>query len=62
MQADDIRARVAEYERLQADIRAIEVAFEHRADEVLTMHRRLEEGKYQIKRTEDRLIPSCRSR
>ena len=56
MQADDIRARVAEYERLQADIRAIEVAFEHRADEVLAMHRRLEEGKYQLKRAKDRLI------
>ncbi len=56
MQADDIRARVAEYERLQAGIRAIEVAFEHRADEVLAMHRRLEEGKYQLKRAKDRLI------
>jgi len=56
MQADDIRALVAEYERRQADIRAIEVAFEHRADEVLAMHRRLEEGKYQLKRAKDRLI------
>ena len=56
MQADDIRALVAEYERRQADIRSIEVAFEHRADEVLAMHRRLEEGKYQLKRAKDRLI------
>ena len=55
MQADDIRALVAEYERRQADIRAIEVAFEHRADDVLAMHRRLEEGKYQLKRAKDRL-------
>ena len=54
MQADDIRTLVAEYERLQAGIRAIEVAFEHRADEVLAMHRRLEEGKYQLKRAKDR--------
>ena len=56
MQADGIRALVAEYERRQADIREIEVAFEHRADEVLAMHRRLEEGKYQLKRAKDRLI------
>jgi RNA polymerase primary sigma factor len=56
MQADDIRVLVAEYERRQADIRAIEVAFEHRADEVLAMHRRLEEGKYQLKQAKDRLI------
>ena len=56
MQADDIRALVAEYERRQADIRAIEVAFEHPADEVLAMHRRLEEGKHQLKRAKDRLI------
>ncbi len=56
MQADGIRALVAEYERRQADIRDIEVAFEHRADEVLAMHRRLEEGKYQLKRAKDRLI------
>ena len=56
MQANDIRALVAEYERRQADIRAIEVAFEHRAEEVLAMHRRLEEGKYQLKLAKDRLI------
>ncbi len=56
MQAGDIRALVADYERQQADIRAIEVAFEHRADEVLAMHRRLEEGKHQLKRAKDRLI------
>ena len=56
MQAHDIRALVAEYERRQADIRAIEVAFERRADEVLAMHRRLEDGKYQLKRAKDRLI------
>ena len=56
MQAGDIRALVADYERQQADIRAIEVAFEHRADEVLAMHRRLEEGRYELKRAKDRLI------
>ena len=56
MQADDIRALVAEYERRQADIRSIEVAFEHRADELLAMHRRLAEGKDQLKRAKDRLI------
>ena len=56
IKTDDVRARVAEYERLQADTRAIEAAFAHRADEVLAMHRRLEEGKYQLNRAKDRLI------
>ena len=56
MRSHDIRASVAEYERLQADIRAIEVAFEHRVDEVLAMHRRVEEGKYHLKRAKDLLI------
>ena len=47
---------MVEYERLQADIRAIEVAFEDRAYKVLALHRLLEEGTYQIKRAKDRLI------
>ena len=55
MQAADIRVQVADYERHHDDIRAIEVEFEHRADEVLDMHRRLEEGKYKLKRAKDHL-------
>ena len=54
--ANDIGALRAEYERLHAEIRAIEMAFEHRSDEVLAMHRRLEEGEFQFKRAKDRLI------
>ncbi len=55
MQAADIRVLVADYERHHAAVRAIEVAFEHPADEVLDMHRRLEEGKYELKRAKDHL-------
>ncbi len=56
LRSDNIRTLVTRYERQLADIRAIEVVFERPADDVLSMNRRLEEGKLLLKGAKDRLI------